>query len=450
MAAMLRDPSPDPGSAVPGLPPLPRSAWVEVDLEALAWNTVVLRRLAGPACSIAAVVKADGYGHGLEMAALAAEAAGASFCSVATLDEALALRHAGVANRVIVNYPVPAAGLAESAVAGVEVVAGADADVEALAELGPAAPAVHLEVDTGMARGGFAPGAAPVAAASLAAAGVRVAGAWSHLAAPEDPATTAHQARRFEAAVAAIRSAGVHPPLLHLCATGGLLGGAPRFDLARVGLALYGVRPDDLPTEHPLASRLRPALSVRARPVRIAEVPAGAPVGYAGTWVAPRVSRLATLPIGYADGWTRVAGPRTTALVRGRSVPVVGRISSDSLVVDVTDVPGVAPGDEFVLLGDQGDATLSVAAVAAARGTIAWEVLQTLAPRLPRVYRLAGEVVAVRRLDVGRVASVRDLPARLAAAACDAAAALASGSPDANRPDESPPHRAPDPGGPTT
>ncbi len=262
-----------------------------------------------------------------------------------------------------------------------------------------------------------------MAAATLAGAGVRVAGAWSHLATPEDPAATAAQTRAFEAAVAAIRAAGVRPPLLHLCATGGLLGGAPRFDFARIGLALYGVRPGDLPSEDPLATRLRPALAVLARPTRVADVPAGTTVGYAGTWVAPRPSRLATLPIGYADGWTRGAAPRTSALVRGRSVPVVGRISSDSLVVDVTDIPGTDADDVFVLLGSQGNAALPVEAVAAARATIAWEVLQTLSRRLPRVYRLGGEVVGIRRLDVA-LAVLPDLPARLRTAAHDAAAAL--------------------------
>jgi alanine racemase len=432
MAAMRRDSYPGVGPTAggdlmpapsSGLPPLPRSAWVEVDVDALLWNTLVLRRLAGPGCAIAAVVKADGYGHGLEMAALAAEAAGAAFSSVATLDEALALRGAGVANRVFVNYPVPAAGLAEAAAAGVEVVAGSDADVRALEALGPAAPAVHVEIDTGMARGGFEAAAAPLAAAALSGAGVRIAGAWSHLASPEDPAVVAAQAGRFGAAVAALRAVGAGPPPLHLCATGGLLGGAPRFDLARVGLALYGVRPGDLPAEDPLAALLRPALAVLARPVRLADVPLGAAVGYAGTWVAPRPSRLATLPLGYADGWTRGAAARTRVLVRGREVPVVGRISSDSLVVDVTGVPGAAADDVFVLLGSQGDAALPVEAVASARGTIPWEVLQTLSRRLPRVYRLGGEVVAVRRLDAG-LAAVPDVAARLRAAARDAAAAL--------------------------
>jgi alanine racemase len=188
-------------------------------------------------------------------------------------------------------------------------------------------------------------------------------------------------------------------PERHLVASEGLLAAAsPAHDLVRIGLAFYGelgvgFRPD--PAMAAAANALRPALTLLARPVRIETLPAGARVGYGGEWEAERPSTIATLPIGYADGWPRAAWPGSEALARGRRVPLVGRVSMDSVCVDLTDVPGATLDDEVVLLGAQGGDRITVDEVAAHRGTIPNEVLATLGMRLPRRYLRAGRIVAV-------------------------------------------------------
>jgi alanine racemase len=405
-------PASDPGGLA--LPVLPRAAWVEVDLGAIIANILALRALAGPGCGVAAVVKADGYGHGIELAARAARSAGAAYTSVATLDEALRLRAAGDRGAILVNYPVPVDALPEAAAGAIEVVAGSEPDVAALVELGPDAPGVHLEVDTGMTRGGLVVPAIGDAATRLAAAGVPIRGVWSHLTEYQDPSRVAQQVTAFEAAIDSLRHAGIDPGLRHLCASGGLLTGAPTYDLVRPGLAMYGVPPD--PSTAGVRPVLLPALSVVAEPVRVADIPVGTSVGYGGTWVAARPSRIATLPIGYADSWVRAVGPQTLVLFGGRRVPVVGRISSDSMTVDVTDVPAsLAALGRFVLLGTDGDDAISADDVAASRGTISWEVLQTLSHRLPRRYLLDGVIVAIRRSDHAGVDALPDLDERIAA-----------------------------------
>jgi alanine racemase len=246
-----------------------------------------------------------------------------------------------------------------------------------------------------MTRGGVAGEDVIAAAAALASAGsVRLAGTWTHLAAPEDQASTATQVSRFESALEMLSGAGVDAGMTHVAASGGLLTSATRGrDLVRPGLAFYGVHPG---AGVPLLTGLGPALSIRAHPVRIAEVPAGTSVGYAGTWTASRVSKIATLPIGYADGWSRASSPGSLVIVEGIRAPLVGRISSDSLTVDVTDVPGVDPDSEFTLLGRDGDEEISADEVAEVRGTISWEVLQQLGSRLARVYVSEASPVALR------------------------------------------------------
>jgi alanine racemase len=168
---------------------------------------------------------------------------------------------------------------------------------------------------------------------------------------------------------------------------------ATSHDLVRPGLAYYGLSPDG---ETSLPSEVGPALSVRALPVRIAQVTPGTEVGYAGTWIAIRQSTIVTLPIGYADGWSRNSSPGGFALVNGERVPLVGRVSSDSLAVDVTEVSDVSGDSVFTLLGVDGDAEINAEEVAGVRGTITWEVLQQLGSRLSRVYLSRGSTVALR------------------------------------------------------
>jgi alanine racemase len=380
-----------------GLPPLERSAWVEVDIEVLTANSETLVRLAHPA-AVAAVVKADGYGHGLEMAARCAVAGGAEWLCVADVGEANRLRSDGYTGRLFVLYPVPSSSLGHMALVGVDVTVGS---VEGAGEIGAgAAPddqilRAHLEIDTGMTRGGVAVDDATAAVAALTRGGsAELAGTWTHLAAPEDPAITGAQLERFEVALGALTDSGIDPGLVHAGASGGLLTGTGKgHHLVRPGLALYGVHP--VPG-NPLPTGISPALAVKAHPVRVADVPAGTSVGYGGTWTASRDSKIATLPLGYADGWSRASSPGSAVLVGGRPAPVVGRISSDSLTVDVTDVLGVTIDSEFTLLGTDNGAVIGADEVAAVRGTISWEVLQQLGSRLTRVYLSASAPMALR------------------------------------------------------
>jgi alanine racemase len=253
-----------------------------------------------------------------------------------------------------------------------------------------------------MSRGGIVPTQTVDAARRLLDAGLpRLAGTWSHLASPEDAAAVGAQVERFEAALDALRGAGIDPGMRHLNATGGLLAGAgPAYDLVRVGLAFYGVLPPEVAVAPAHAGRealLRPAIALRARAATISAVPAGSSVGYGGTWTAARPSVVATLPVGYADGWARAYAGGSWGIARGLRVPVIGRVSSDALAVDVTDVPEFGPGDEVTLLGVP--PAMTVHDLAALRGSIAWEVLDAFVARLSRVFVEGGAPVGVRYLD---------------------------------------------------
>jgi len=264
--------------------------------------------------------------------------------------------------------------------------------------------AIHLEVETGLGRGGFS-GEALVAAARLVAGhpGLRLAGLWTHLQAAEDAALTGRQMERFEAATGGLSAAGVPLPARHAAASGGLLlGSVASHEAVRPGLSVYGLVPDEL-LGTPLrgaAAGLRAAMALVARPVRVADLPAGWGISYGPTWITARPSRIATLPFGYGDGWSRALSNRAWALVRGVRAPVVGNVAMDAVMVDVTDVPGrpVTTDDEFVLIGQQGEARITAAEVAAAQGTNSWEVVTSMARRLPRVYHAAAGPEGLRTL----------------------------------------------------
>jgi alanine racemase len=396
--------------AAAGLPALPRTAWLEIDLEALIANLRLLGRLAGAGVQLRPVVKADAYGHGAVPIARALEAAGASGFCVATMDEALELRGGGVEGPIQVLYPVPVAWVADAARDRISVSASdkdlLDELLAAAAGLGPdQALDVELEVETGLGRGGFADAAVLEAARRIAAApGCRLRGLWTHLQAIDDAGGTGVQVARFEAVVEAIVAAGVELPPRHAAASAALLvDGAAAYDGVRPGLAIYGLVPDELREagiSSAIADRLRPVMSLVARPVRVAELPAGWGISYGPTFRTARPSRIATLPIGYGDGWSRLLSNRAEAIVRGRRVPLVGNVAMDAVMADVTDVPGppVTVADEFVLLGRDGDERITVAELALARTTNSWEVVSGMARRLPRVYHASAGAVGLRTL----------------------------------------------------
>jgi len=393
-----------------GLPPLPRTAWLEIDVDALRGNLAVLRGLAGPGVPVRPVVKADAYGHGGVPVSLALEAAGADGFCVATIDEAIDLRAGGVTRPILVLYPVSADWVSEAARLGVALVAGDEpglaATLRAAAGLDPSRPlSLELEVETGLGRGGLLAAGLVAAARRVAAApGVVLAGLWTHLQAAEDPALRDAQVARFEAAAAAVTAAGIPLPKRHLAASAGLIGGGIHaYEGVRPGLAVYGLVPDELhPSAVPpgIAAELRPVMSLVARPVRVADLPEGWGISYGPTFRTTRPSRIATLPLGYGDGWSRALSNRASAIVRGRRVPLVGNVAMDAVMADVTDVPGppVDAADEFVLIGASGDQRITVGELARVRTTNSWEVVTAMSRRLPRVYHAAAGPVGLRTL----------------------------------------------------
>jgi len=341
------------------------------------------------------------------------EAAGADGLSVATLDEAIALRDAGIVAPILVLYPVPAAAAAEAARRSIRVVAGGPAGVDALlAEASRTGTIrdleVELEVETGLGRGGAPVDAVVDVARRIETAGARLGGVWSHLQEAEIASITTDQVAQFEAALARLADAGVVVPRRHLAASAAiLLGNVPRYDAVRPGLMTYGLIPDELATAGiglddlpPDARELRPVMSLHARPVRVADLAEGHGVSYGPTWRAPRDSRIATLPLGYGDGWPRNLSNRAEALVRGVRVPLVGNVAMDAVMADVTDVPGAAvtTADEFVLLGRQGDDEIPAAELARSRTTNSWEVVTGMSTRLTRVYHAPAGLAGMRPL----------------------------------------------------
>ena len=357
-------------------------------------------------------MKADAYGHGAVPVARTLAAAGATGFCVAAFDEAVQLREAGIDDPILVLYPIPAECAAEAAALGIAVAAG-DPQLldEVIAGLPAGSPplAIHLEVETGLGRGGFLPDAvAAIAARITAAPALRLASAWTHLQAAEDRDLTERQLARFEDAVAILRKAG-HDLPRHVAASGGILtGGVASLDGIRPGLAIYGLVPDELIGGAETAgivarAGLRAALSLHAEPVRVADLPSGWGIGYGPSFVTRRPSRIATLPLGYGDGWPRALSNRAAALVRGVRAPIVGNVAMDAIMVDVTDVPGEPVGvhDELVLIGRQGSAEITAASLAAARSTNSWEVVTAMAARLPRVYHAGSGPQGLRTLVSG-------------------------------------------------
>jgi alanine racemase len=395
--------------AAAGLPPLPRLAWLEIDLDALVDNLAVLRDLAGPGVPVRPVVKADAYGHGSVPVSRALEAAGVDGLCVATFDEAVELRDGGLKAPILVLYPIPVTCVADAARLGIAVSAGdAEGLAETLAATGGIEPdrplRIEVEVETGLGRGGFLPADVVAAARGISTApGASLAGLWTHFQEVVDEAMTDGQLARFEAVWGDLVAAGVALPARHVAASAAMLAdGVVTSDGVRPGLAVYGLVPDELGPADRLAAAaaLRPVMSIHARPVRVAEFPSGTGISYGPTFRTSRPSRIATLPIGYGDGWSRHLSNRADALVRGRRVPLVGNVAMDAVMADVTDVDGppVDRDDEFVLLGTSGDLTIGAGELAQQRTTISWEVVTGMSRRLPRVYHVAPGPVGLRTL----------------------------------------------------
>jgi alanine racemase len=337
------------------------------------------------------VVKADAYGHGAREVARVLVELGAPLLAVACAEEAVDLRRAGIAVPIVVlagfapgQVPVLIEHRLTPVISTPSTLGAVLASPEARGLI------VHVKIDTGMGRLGFAPADFAHAAQQLQGAGLLVDGLMTHLAcADEDPAFTHLQLDRFDAAVSDLAGQGLRPRWIHAANSAGLAFLRPTHTLARPGLLLYGLRPRPLSPEVPV----KPVLTVSARIAMVKEVEAGTPISYGGRFLASRPARIATVPMGYADGVprTRTMAESGAFLVGGRRAPVAGTVSMDLTTLDVTELPEARAAEEAVLFGDAPTAW----EVAEWAGTNAWEVLAGIGARVPRVYVDEGRVVAV-------------------------------------------------------
>ncbi len=370
-----------------------RATWAEIDLSAVRHNAALLRRLAAPA-ALCAVVKADGYGHGAAAVARAALEGGASMVAVALGDEGVELRTAGIEAPVLVLSEQPAANAGAVVAAGLTPTLYTLEGVAATAEAAEAAGvvvAVHVKVNTGMHRVGAEPGQVEaVVTAVTGSRWLRLEGLFTHLAvadgtSDEDADFTALQLRRFESVVGELAARGVEPPLLHAAnSAAAITRPGARYAMVRCGIALYGQPP--APALAGAGAGLRPVLSLRSRVSAVRVLDAGERPSYGRVRPLPERSVVATVPIGYADGVPRRLQPAgAEVLIGGRRRPLAGTVTMDQIMVDCGPDDPVAPGDEVVLLGRQGDQEVTAGEWASMLGTITYEVLCAIGPRVPRV-----------------------------------------------------------------
>ncbi len=380
-------------------------SWAEVDLDAIAANARAIRAHVRRGADVMGVVKADAYGHGVDEVVPVLLANGVSRLAVSMLDEAVQLRNRGVEAPILVlGYTDPRRAdeilrhRVTQTVFSLDLArALSDAAVRRDAEV-----RVHVKVDTGMGRVGFLAGfdAVKSVLAISALPNVVVEGLYTHFATADepDPAYALQQFERFMGIVAELGRVGVHIPLQHAC-NSAALARFPQMhlDCVRPGLALYGIAPKDCPGFGPGGLPLVPAMALKSNLILVKDVEPGTAVSYGRRFVTARPSRIGTIPIGYADGYSRALGGRADVLVGGRRAPVVGRICMDSCMADLTDLPAApAVGDEVVLFGRQGSEEITADETADRMGTISYEVVCLAGKRVPRAYFEGGRLKAVR------------------------------------------------------
>lgn len=369
-----------------------RPTWLEVNLSAIGSNTHLVKRLVGSDVRVLVSLKADAYGHGALQVARTVLLNGAEWLGVATVSEAEPLRAAGVTAPVLVfGYIAP--WQAREAVrldlrATVYSLEGARALSRAASDLGREVR-IHVKVDTGMARLGLRAENIPAIVAFCeelrALPGLVVEGIFTHFATADsaDQTYARRQLERFRETLAALDERGLRPPLVHAANSAATLAlPEARFDMVRPGVAIYGLAPSD---EVHLPAGFQPALTFKTQVAQVKTIPAGEGISYGATYVTTAPTRIAVLPVGYADGFRRAPTNWGEVLVRGQRAPLLGRVCMDQCMVDVTHIPGVQQGDEVVLIGRQGDDELTAEAVAQRLGTISYEVVAELLARVPRV-----------------------------------------------------------------
>jgi alanine racemase len=365
-------------------------AWVEIDQAALSHNVRQLKKLLASSTQLMAVVKADAYGHGATMVARIALDAGASGLCVATLQEGIQLREAGIEAPILllgaINTPEQVKAIAHWKLEPT-ICTPQQALIfsETLSGLNKTLP-VHLKLDTGMSRLGM-PWQDATQFVSLVKGlpNLEIASIYSHLATADSPDLTIMrlQQQRFEDAIAQLRDAGIKAPCLHLANSAAtLVDRALHFNWVRVGLALYGL----YPAEHLRNTvDLKSVMQVKARVTQVKTIPPGTGVSYGYQFIADRETRIAIVGIGYADGVPRNLSNKMTVLIRGQQVRQIGAITMDQMMLDVSAIPDLQPGEVVTLIGQDGNLQISADDWAQTLGTISWEILCSFKHRLPRV-----------------------------------------------------------------
>ncbi len=366
-----------------------RPTWIEVDWSSLEWNLGVLKSFLPENCSLAAVVKDNAYGHGMVPVSRFLQPRVEMF-AVAILEEGLLLRKAGVKKPVLIlNGLWPgqeAAALQADLIPSVSATEALIRLAEECARRGKPG-SYHLKLDTGMHRLGLPGGELGdfLGAARRFSPAVRCEGVFSHLACADsdESGPTRRQIDLFRSALAALSDFGLAPRWVHLANSAGVLyWKESHFSLVRPGISLYGYDPKGKNGQ----GRLRPALSLKSRITMVKEVKAGQAVGYGGTFVADKDLRIAVIPVGYGDGFSRSWSNCGRIFVRDLAAPVVGRVSMDTITADVSAIPGVAAGEEVVLFGGKGSASADAGDLAERLQTIPYEILTALSPRIVRIY----------------------------------------------------------------
>ncbi|MCX7816805.1 MAG: alanine racemase [Syntrophales bacterium] len=373
-------------------------SWVEVDLDNFANNWKEIRRIVGPEVKVLQVVKADAYGHGsIEIAKVALEN-GAYCLGVANADEGVQLRISGISAPILILSPSPGGEIREiikyNLTPSISDISFARDLQKACAKAGMCIP-VHVEVDTGMGRGGILYSEALKVIREIASMpNLTLEGIFTHLSCSEIRAEyNVYQWELFRRVLKELEANNINVPIKHMSNSGAILN-YPEFnlDMVRPGLMSYGIYPSLETRER---AQLHPVMVFKTRIVLIKDFPKGYSIGYNRTYITEKPSRIATIPVGYGDGYGVILSNAGEVLIRGKRAPVVGRVSMDMCTVDVSHIPGCAVGDEVVLMGSQGDETISAYDIANRVKTITYEILCTLGKRAPRVFIQRGKTNAV-------------------------------------------------------
>lgn len=361
------------------------STWLEIDLNAIRNNVAKVKDLTG--VEVMAVIKANGYGHGARPAAQAAVQGGATWCGVARIEEALALRRAGISCRLLVLGYTPPSKIPE-AIDQQITVSLFDPELThsylEFARINGGILKAHVKVETGMGRLGMLPEDVPDFLKSLRGGPIHVEGIFTHFAQADEPQSdyTRRQISIFNRLLDELRSADLKPQIVHAANSAAVINFPEAwYDLVRPGDAIFGMAPSP---QTPLGSDFRPALAWKARLISVRTYPKGSGISYGSRYVTSGNERIGVMPIGYGDGYRRIDNQQV--LVGGKRVNVVGRVCMDQCMLQLDEVPEAKVGDEVVLIGSQGDETISVDEVAARWSTINYEVVCGLADRLPRIY----------------------------------------------------------------